>query len=149
MKIERESFEAEAFEKHVFESILEVFPELFIVVECGGAIAGFVAGIVEGGLCHLVDIAVKPGLRRRGLGERLMEVFEVKCASLGLSRAVLEVKTTNIPAVNLYVKRGFKHVGTIKGYYPDGTDALIMEKELEGGARVGEGEWEAYVGEVL
>ena len=131
LEIERESFNAaEALNRYVFESVLEIYPELFIVADCGGAVVGFVVGVAEGDLCHLIDIAVKPDLRHRGLGEKLMEAFELKCSSLGLSRAILEVKVTNTPAMNLYVKRGFRPVTTIKGYYPDGTDALIMEKTL-------------------
>ncbi|MFN4046707.1 MAG: GNAT family N-acetyltransferase, partial [Acidilobaceae archaeon] len=85
-------------------------------------------GVIEGDVCHLIDIAVKPGFRGRGLGGMLMEAFELKCLSLGFSRVVLEVKAANTPAVSLYVKRGFKPVAVIKSYYPDGSDALIMEK---------------------
>ena len=39
----------------------------------------------------------------------------------------LEVKATNARAIALYSKLGFKQVGLRKGYYDDGTDAILME----------------------
>ncbi len=42
----------------------------------------------------------------------------------------MEVSVKNIPARGLYEKLGFRKVGIRKRYYPDGSDAILMEKEL-------------------
>jgi ribosomal-protein-alanine N-acetyltransferase len=43
------------------------------------------------------------------------------------SKAVLEVKASNQVALGLYGGLGFQQVGRRKGYYPDGSDALLLE----------------------
>jgi len=42
----------------------------------------------------------------------------------------LEVRVTNMPAINLYRKLGFQITKTIKSYYMDGEDAYVMSREL-------------------
>lgn len=74
---------------------------------------------------HLMNIAVAPEQRRRGVASRLIE------AALGRidsdEPVTLEVRPTNRSAIALYVGLGFRSFGLRKGYYPDnGEDALIM-----------------------
>jgi ribosomal-protein-alanine N-acetyltransferase len=45
-------------------------------------------------------------------------------------QAFLEVRVSNMPAISLYKKLGFKVTRTIHGYYSDGEDAYVMSKEL-------------------
>ncbi|TMI17319.1 hypothetical protein E6H32_08705 [Candidatus Bathyarchaeota archaeon] len=42
----------------------------------------------------------------------------------------LEVRQSNLAALQLYSKRGFTRTGVAEGYYGDGEDAIIMEKRL-------------------
>jgi len=42
----------------------------------------------------------------------------------------LEVRGSNVPAVNLYKKMGFEVTRTIRGYYADGEDAYVMTRNL-------------------
>lgn len=44
----------------------------------------------------------------------------------GRGAAVLEVGVDNVAALALYTRLGFKRVGLRRGYYPDGTDAVLM-----------------------
>jgi ribosomal-protein-alanine N-acetyltransferase len=76
---------------------------------------------------HLMNIAVAPEQRRRGIASRLIGAsFE----RIGASDPVtLEVRPTNRSAIELYKGLGFRSWGLRKGYYPDnGEDALIMWK---------------------
>ncbi len=76
---------------------------------------------------HLMNIAVAPGHRRRGLASHLIgRALE----RVGFDEPVtLEVRPSNRSAIELYESLGFRSFGTRKGYYPDnGEDALIMWK---------------------
>jgi ribosomal protein S18 acetylase RimI-like enzyme len=55
--------------------------------------------------------------------------------SFRLKRFVLEVETTNTPAIHLYSNRGYKTVGLLKDYYGSGRDGYAMEKKLDPTAR--------------
>lgn len=74
---------------------------------------------------HIMNIAVDPTARRRGLATALLEEL---FARAGRDRAyTLEVRTSNDPAIALYERFGFRPAGLRKRYYQDtGEDALIM-----------------------
>ncbi len=79
-------------------------------------------------LLHLLTIDVAPEARRAGVGSLLMHwaLDEVKRVSArGLE---LEVAVDNAAAQAFYARFGFKVTGTISGYYPDGLDAISMER---------------------
>ena len=129
IEVEWQSFgEREAYHPWVFIEILSLAPELFIVAECNNEVVGYAMGLPEGEHCHLISIAVAPDMRRRGLGRRLLREFEEACRKLGLKKVKLEVKETNVAAINLYLSEGYIVGGRIKRYYPDGVDALVMFK---------------------
>lgn len=74
---------------------------------------------------HIMNIAIDPTARRRGLATALLEEL---FARAGRDRAyTLEVRTSNGPAIALYEKFGFRGAGVRQRYYADtGEDALIM-----------------------
>ncbi len=76
---------------------------------------------------HLMNIAVDPGHRRRGLATLLIGSA---CARVGYEEPItLEVRPSNNSAIELYERLGFRSFGLRKGYYPDnGEDAVIMWK---------------------
>jgi ribosomal-protein-alanine N-acetyltransferase len=79
---------------------------------------------------HLMNIAVDPAMRRRGLGATLLEAMIDRA---GAHEAyTLEVRTSNAPAIALYERFGFRSVGTRPRYYTDtGEDAVIMWRTSE------------------
>ena len=77
------------------------------------------------------NIAVGAGSRRRGYGEGLLRHLMELGRSLGCVRATLEVRSSNLAALALYRKLGFRVVGRLKGYYSDShEDALVMRCAL-------------------
>lgn len=77
------------------------------------------------------NIAVHPAWRRRGLARWLLDWVLRDAAGRGCRLAQLEVRPSNRPAVDLYLRRGFTVVGRRKGYYQrEKEDALIMEVDL-------------------
>jgi ribosomal-protein-alanine N-acetyltransferase len=79
---------------------------------------------------HVVTIAVRRALQRRGLGEWLLINLIELSQQLGARAMTLEVRVSNTVAQCLYEKYGFLRVGTRTRYYSDnGEDAVIMTTE--------------------
>lgn len=78
----------------------------------------------------MMNIAVHPDYRRRGIAEQLIDVLIDQLSQRGVYSLALEVRVSNEPAIVLYEKLGFKRVGCRPGYYrKPKEDALIMRKE--------------------
>lgn len=85
---------------------------------------------------HLMNIAVDPAERRRGLGSRLLAAMLERAGPD--SDYTLEVRTANAPAIALYEQYGFRAAGTRPRYYRDtGEDALIMWRTSEAASSAG------------
>jgi ribosomal-protein-alanine N-acetyltransferase len=79
---------------------------------------------------HVMNVAVAPDFRRRGIAQSLLErVFEVT-ASDQRRGYTLEVRVSNEDAIRLYQRLGFEPRGVRRGYYTDNReDALIMWRD--------------------
>ena len=79
---------------------------------------------------HVMNIAVAPEFRRKGIARRLMErLFEVTAPDARRGYT-LEVRVSNEAAIRLYEELGFRARGVRRGYYTDNReDALIMWKD--------------------
>jgi [ribosomal protein S18]-alanine N-acetyltransferase len=74
---------------------------------------------------HLMNIAVEPDWRRRGIGSALLQALLERVGDD--AQLTLEVRRSNQGAVVLYERFGFRSVGVRRRYYADnGEDALIM-----------------------
>lgn len=82
---------------------------------------------------EVMKIAVHPSLRRKGFGAMLLKEATSLATDKGAERFLLEVRSTNVPAISLYRRFGFKVDGVRKGYYLDGEDCLLMSLELSRG----------------
>lgn len=82
---------------------------------------------------EILDVAVAPEWRRKGVGERLLRQIIAQLPE-DTARMILEVRASNRAARGLYHKLGFSEDGRRKNYYPkvDGTreDALLMSMVL-------------------
>ncbi len=77
---------------------------------------------------EILNFAVSPQVRRLGIGRRLLGLVLQIGRKMGIERVVLEVRSSNVAARNLYAGFGFKQVGLRNAYYPDNReDALILE----------------------
>ena len=81
---------------------------------------------------HLQKVAVTPAWRGQEVASWLLEQCFTLSVEQGARSAHLEVRPSNIPAVELYQKLGFELVGKRPGYYSDSKeDALLMIKILK------------------
>lgn len=103
----------------------------WLVAEEDGVVAGYVGSQTVIDESDMMNVAVHPDYRRKGIAEALvMELVEAlkKRESRCLT---LEVRASNEPAKALYEKLGFEQVGLRKNYYRNPKeDALILRKEF-------------------
>lgn len=79
---------------------------------------------------HITDIVVKKSNRQTGIGSKLLEKLIQTAKNNNFKAITLEVNEHNLPAINLYLKYGFKNVGFRKKYYNNKDNAIIMTKDL-------------------
>lgn len=130
--IERESFstpwDITSLQKDMFENNLSIY----VVAKVNNELVGY-AGmwhvVTEG---HITNIAVKKSYRRKGVAKEIVKSL-IKIANekemMGLT---LEVRESNVSAVNLYSIFDFQEEGRRKNYYDLPTeDAIIMWKYFD------------------
>jgi ribosomal-protein-alanine N-acetyltransferase len=79
---------------------------------------------------HVMNVAVAPDHRGRGIATALLQRLFELTAGDGRRGYTLEVRVSNRSAISLYEKLGFKARGVRRGYYTDNReDALIMWKD--------------------
>ena len=99
----------------------------YLVLRNGGVIVGY-AGIWRvAHEAHVTTIGVRAGEQRRGYGTMLFAALVERAYEMGARWITLEVRASNLHAMRLYERFGFKAIGRRRGYYTDnGEDAVIM-----------------------
>ncbi len=82
-------------------------PDLFLVAEVGGRIAGTVLGGFDGRRGMIYHLAVAQTYRNNGIGALLMEELEERLRAKGCRRSYLLVTLDNPEAIEFYQKRGW------------------------------------------
>ena len=103
----------------------------YVVVEQGGDIIGYAGAFHLPGddVADIHTIAVAASARGHGGGAELFDNGLSWCATDGARRILLEVRSDNLAAQNLYQSRGFQTIAIREGYYqPANVDALVMER---------------------
>jgi ribosomal-protein-alanine N-acetyltransferase len=95
---------------------------------------GFALARVAADEAEILTIAVHGAFRNRGIGRALLIDSLSRLAATHVQSLFLEVERTNLPAIALYKRAGFREVGQRRGYYPkpDGSTAtaLVLRKDL-------------------
>lgn len=116
-----------------------VFTDCFRVGYCCWTIveniqlAGYGIMNVAASECHILNICVDPSYRRRSYATALLDQLLESAETHGATTAYLEVRPSNVAAIDLYLKSGFSLSGQRSNYYParDGReDALVLSKPL-------------------
>ena len=130
LEIERASFGDEAYDRNLFAEFFRECGELFLVVEHGRTVQGYMVTCIRGEQAELVSVAVDPAARRMGAASALMESTLRRLRRRGIARIGLVVKATNHEARAFYERYGFERVGRAPRYYEDGADGWRMAKKL-------------------
>ena len=98
----------------------------------GGPILGFANYWLVRDEVHVLNIAILPDSRRRGLASHMLGHIIDFAKRRRCRYVTLEVRRSNGAAVGLYRKFGFQAVGVRPHYYADdGEDAVVMLLEME------------------
>ena len=110
-----------------FHAIKDIFKNPSPDTQSLQKLAGYVGVWFQGNEAHITEIAVREGMRGRGIGELLLIGSIRSATKYGSTVVTLEVRVSNFIAQRLYEKYGFSTAGIRKGYYSDNReDALIM-----------------------
>jgi len=97
-----------------------------------GCVIGYGIAWIVADEIHIGNIAVRRDHRRRNIGAMLLDSLLETGRRRGCSLATLEVRRSNLAALELYVKFGFSSIAVRKGYYSDTReDAIVMLKRFE------------------
>ena len=104
---------------------------LWLVALEDDRVTGYVGSQSVLGETDMMNVAVHPDFRRRGIAEALVVKLVEELKVRGNHSLMLEVRVSNEPARTLYEKLGFQQVGLRKNYYRNPKeDALILRKPL-------------------
>ncbi|UCF68556.1 MAG: tRNA (adenosine(37)-N6)-threonylcarbamoyltransferase complex dimerization subunit type 1 TsaB [Acidobacteriota bacterium] len=98
----------------------------FGIRAAGGRLLGYALSRADGPVMSVLNLAIDPEHRRRGLARSLTRRLVAEARTRGLGRVNLEVRAGNEAALALYASEGFVRVGRRPGYYPGGEDAVLM-----------------------
>ncbi len=103
-----------------------------LISDAAGLLIAYIFMHLFGSQLHLLKIAVTANLRRRGIGSRLLEQCFLREMKRGAREVFLEVRPSNITAVQFYRNLDFEVIGKRHKYYGDSKeDALVMIKKLQ------------------
>jgi ribosomal-protein-alanine N-acetyltransferase len=106
------------------------FP-MIILHESDSRVAGYIIYWQIGDEVQINNVAVHPDFRRQGLGEAALKLVFKQVRERDAKHVMLEVRTSNTPALTLYRKLGFEIIGVRKGYYTNPSeDAFVMRLSL-------------------
>ena len=104
----------------------------WLVAQEGEMVAGYIGSQTVMGETDMMNVAVHPDFRRRGIAEALVKRLVEDLKAMESHCLTLEVRASNAPAIALYEKLGFSQIGRRKNYYRNPReDALILRKEWE------------------
>ena len=131
LAIEQASF-PDPWSEVMFRQELEEDPgKYFIVLILDSQVIGYGLGWIVLDEFHLGNLAVSPGHKGQGHGSMILERMIEDVKKKGCRTVTLEVRASNITAINLYHKYNFKEIAVRKKYYQD-EDALVLLARLDG-----------------
>lgn len=124
----------------LLDEITNVETRRYTVAVEGGRVVGYLGVMFVLDELHVNTIGTLPGEEGRGIASSLLDEALEDAKARAITRATLEVATSNERAQRLYFRYGFKPVGVRKNYYERShEDALILWAELDAPAKDAEG----------
>jgi ribosomal-protein-alanine N-acetyltransferase len=109
-------------------------PGVFALLDPAGAL---ILARVAADEAEILTLAVAPGARRQGRARALLAEAAAIAAAAGARALFLEVSEANAAARALYESSAFALAGRRPRYYPDGSDALVLRREITCAATAG------------
>ena len=130
MAIEREAY-PEPWTEGMFRQEIHSGLSHFYVAFFEEVLVGYVGFWQAADEAHITSVTVHRDYRKRAFAREELTFILEQAAALGLTKATLEVRASNLGAQQIYLKAGFQQVGRRKGYYTrTNEDAIVMVKQL-------------------
>lgn len=125
-EIERQCFSSPWSEEQLAEELKNDCARFFVAVENGRAVgyAGLYAVCGEGDVAR---VAVLPEYRKSGIAKAILQ----QAFTDDITEIFLDVRESNIPAINLYHSLGFADIGIRKAYYTHPTENAVLMKRTD------------------
>lgn len=118
--------------RQVFDMELRSSKSYKRVSKINGKVVGYIIAWKIYDEVHILNLAVHPEHRRKGIGRALLSDCLRHFSIKGIKSAILEVRVRNKNAINLYETTGFRSIGLRRKYYSDtGEDALVMKLDMD------------------
>lgn len=128
-EIEAECFSVPFTKKDISEYLENGLWQFFVATE-NGQVLGYISFRLVFDECHICNVATATEARRRGVGSLLVDYLITYAKGQGVSKYFLEVRESNLPAIELYKKFGFAPVGVSKNHYTKPKEnAILMNLE--------------------
>jgi ribosomal-protein-alanine N-acetyltransferase len=123
----------EHFAKEMFSYFFIQWPKgQLVACDFRGRPIGFIsASALDASHARIMMFAVDRGHRSMGIGSMLLNQLKRTAIMNGIKYISLEVRPSNMRAINLYKRHGFVPVEILRNYYNDGGDAVKMELILQ------------------
>lgn len=105
-----------------------------VALDRGDDVVGYSILSVAAGEAHILNLCVDPNSRALGYGDRLLEEILIRAKGASVKQVFLEVRPSNVHAVSLYKKKGFRQIAERPAYYQahDGReDAAVLSLLLK------------------
>jgi [ribosomal protein S18]-alanine N-acetyltransferase len=130
LNIESASFSRPWTRSHFLDELQSPFGFPLVAQTPDGCVAGYLCLKILLDEAEILDVAVETALRGQGVGQTLVQAGFELCRSSQVTLVFLEVRVSNLEAIGLYGRLGFRESGRRKHYYENGEDAMLMEYTL-------------------
>jgi ribosomal-protein-alanine N-acetyltransferase len=108
--------------------------DAWVLRDADGVLAGYFLVMYALDEAHLLDVAVCGARQGMGVGRYLLDRIAARARAMRMDSILLEVRPSNLRALDVYRRYGYAEIGRRKGYYPsaDGKreDAIVMRYAL-------------------
>jgi ribosomal-protein-alanine N-acetyltransferase len=133
-ELERECF-PDPWSREGIEEVISLPIGFGLVAECDGLVVGYILARWVADTAEILNLAIAPSHRRRGLATGLLRQALAGLAQNGVGEVYLEVRESNRSAQALYQAHGFRAAGMRRAYYRRPVeDALVLRRSLSGAA---------------
>lgn len=115
-------------EEHFVAELTKPYSNSYVLTddETDSTIAGYVVCWMMFDECQILNVAVDLPFRGLGMAKLMIRKVIALAATKNSKKIILEVRKTNMPAIQLYQRLGFVISHILKGFYSNGEDAYQM-----------------------
>ncbi len=106
--------------------------QIILIAELNGQVSGFLVVRIIGGEAEILNAAVDPAVRRKGIGTGLLSTAVSSARARNAKSIYLEVRESNSAAISFYRQHGFEKTAKRRQYYSSPTENAVVMKKLTG-----------------